>query len=231
MAENSQRSLPVRGLTIGVIFFCLTALFAIPMLISSSSVSGEEFCPQLFQKREFSYRRLPGTRIRISKTTLSPASSPCSKNILTYLATGLQTDWHVSTVQHGGAFQELGPKILINYLQSTNADGANVWDAWSFKNPSHAAILWPIVQEVASQDLYFCVPELLRIADNQSDAHNLKRTLLIVCTRAAQAKLKSFAEMKETKLEIELRSWALSLSSDFGTDRELQELRLQISKP
>ena len=231
MAENSHRTLPIRGLTIGVIFFCLFAMIGIPMLISSSSVSGEEFCPQLFQKREFSFRRLPGTKIRIWSTTLSPASSPCSKNVLTYLSTGLQTDWHVSTVQLGGTFQELGPKILINYLQSKNANGANVWDDWSFRNPTLAAILWPIVQEVAVNDLYFCVPDLLRSADNHLDAQNLRRTLLIVCTQAAQAKLKSLAETNETKLENELRSWALALSADFGTDPYLQQLRSQLSKP
>ena len=230
MVENNHRIIPVRGLTIGVILVLLVALFAIPMLISNTSISGEEFSPQLFQKREFAYRRFPGTKIRISKTTLSPASSPCSKSILTHLSSGVQTDWHVSTVQQGGYFQELGPKILIDYLQSTNADGSNIWDAWSFQNPTLAAVLWPIVQEVAFRELYFCIPDLLRNADSQLDAITLKKRLLFVCTQAAKEKLMSLVETGDTLTEDQLRSWALSLTSDFRNDPEFQELRLELSK-
>ena len=231
MAKNNHRNVPVRGLTIGVILVLLVALFAIPILISNTNISGEEFSPQLFQKREFAYRRFPGTKIRISKTKLSPAISPCSKSILTHLSSGVQTDWHVSTVQLGGNFQEQGPKILIDYLQSTNADGSNVWDAWSFQNPTLAAVLWPIVQEVALRELYFCIPDLLRNAEIQLDANALRKRLVIVCARAAKEKLKSLAETKETVSEDELRNWALSLTSDFGTDPEFQELRSELSKP
>ena len=231
MAENNHRIIPVRGLTIGVILVLLFALFAIPMLISNTSISGEEFSPQLFQKRKFAYRRFPGTKIRISNTKLSPASSPSSKSILSHLSSGVQTEWHVSTVQQGGYFQELGPKILIDYLQSTNADGSNIWDAWSFQNPSLASVLWPIVQQVASRELYFCIPDLLRNADSQLDMNTMKKSLLIVCTHAAKAKLKSLVETKDTLSEEELRSWALSLTSDFGTDPEFQELRSELSKP
>lgn len=231
MANNNHRNVPVRGLTIGVILVLLIALFAIPILISNTSISGEEFSPQLFQKREFAYRRFPGTKIRISRTKLSTASSPCSKSILTHLSSGVQIDWHVSKVQQGGNFQELGPKILIDYLQFTNADGSNIWDAWSFQNPTLAAVLWPIVQEAALRELYFCIPDLLRNADSQLDPNTLKKRLVIVCSRAAKEKLKSLVETKESLSEAELRSWALSLTSDFGTDPEFQELRSELSKP
>lgn len=230
MAENNHRIIPVRALAIGMILVILVALFAIPMLISNASISGEEFCPQLFQKREFAYRRFPGTKIRISNTTLSPASSPCSKSILTHLSSGVQTDWHVSSVRQGGNFQELGPKILIDYLQSTNADGSNIWDAWSFQNPTLAAILWPIVQEVAFRELYFCIPDLMRNAGSHLDASILKKRLLIVCTQAAKEKLLSLGETSDTLAEDELRSWALSLTSDFRNDPEFQELRSELSK-
>ena len=231
MAENNHRIVPVRGLMIGLIAVLLVALFAIPMLISSTSISGEEFSPQLFQKREFAYRRFPGTKIRISSTSLSPASSPCSKSILTHLSSGEKSDWHVSTVQQGGNFHELGPKILTDYLQSTNADGSNVWDAWSFQNPTVAAVLWPIVQEVAVLELYFCIPDLLRNTDSQLDANTLKKRLVVVCIEAAKEKLKSLAETKEFRSEIELRIWALSITSDFDSDPEFQELRTELSKP
>ncbi|WP_204469927.1 hypothetical protein, partial [Bifidobacterium pullorum] len=136
-----------RKILIGLICLLLFGIIGSFYFLSGANINGEEFCPQLFQKRDFSYQRIPGTKIRISKTSLSPSVSPCSKNILTHLTASNQTDWHVSTVQSGVISNTLGPKILISYLQSTNADGSSVWDKWSFDHPRYAAILWPIVQE------------------------------------------------------------------------------------
>lgn len=207
---------------IGLICLVLFGLVGSFFVLTSSSISGEEFCPQLFQKREFSYQRMSGTKIRISKTRLTPPVSPCSKNILTHLSAGYQTDWHVASVQYGQVSQTLGPKILISYLQSTNADGASVWDEWSFKNPPHAAILWPIVQEAAVQQMYFCIPEILRSVDTELNTKDFKKKLQRVCTQAAQTKLKAMAESEATN---RLRKWALSLTDELSEDPEIQALR------
>jgi len=207
---------------IGLICLVLFGLVGSFFVLTSSSISGGEFCPQLFQKREFSYQRIPGTKIRLSKTSLSPSVSPCSKNILTHLTAGNQIDWHVSTVQYGAVSQTLGPKILLSYLQSTNADGASVWDEWSFKNPPYAAILWPLVQEAAVQQMYFCIPEILRSVDTELNAKDFKNKLQRVCTQAAQTKLKGLVESEATN---SLRKWALSLTDEFSEDPEIQALR------
>ena len=207
---------------IGLICLVLFGLVGSFFVLTSSSISGEEFCPQLFQKREFSYQRVPGTKICISKTQLSPSVSPCSKNILTHLSAGNQTDWHVSSVQYGQVSQTLGPKILLSYLQSTNADGASVWDEWSFKNPPYAAILWPIVQEAAVQQMYFCIPEILGSIDTELNTKDFKNKLRGVCTQAALTKLKA---MVESEARNSLRKWALSLTEEFSEDPEIQALR------
>lgn len=213
---------------IGLICLVLFGLIGSFFVLTSSSISGEEFCPQLFQKREFSYQRVPGTKIRISKTRLSPSVSPCSKNILTHLSSGYQTDWHVSTVQYGQVSQTLGPKILLSYLQSTNADGASVWDEWSFNSPPYAAILWPIVQDAAVQQMYFCIPEILRSVDTDLNIRDFKKKLQTVCTQAAQTKLKA---MVDSEASNSLRKWALSLTDEFSEDPEIQSLRSALSKP
>ena len=213
---------------IGLICLILLGLVASFFVMTNSYISGVEFCPQLFQNREFTYQRFPGTKIRISKTRLSPPISPCSKNILTHLTAGNTTDWHVSTVQYGMVSQTLGPKILINYLSSTNADGSSVWDDWSFNNPRYAAILWPIVQEAAVQQMYFCIPEILRSIDTELNIEDFKNKLQRICAQAAQTKLKAMGESQDTD---RLRKWALSLIEEFEDNPEIQALRSALTKP
>ena len=226
---NRHSRVPVRGSLVGTVILILCALIAIPMFLSNAGISGKEFSPQLFQQREFNYRRIPGTKIRLSKTKLSPGISPCSTSILTHLASSTRVDWHVSTVQQGSISQELGPKILIDNLYSTNADGAQVWDAWSSKNSAHAAVLWPIVQQVAIHDLYACVPELLRNADSGLEITKFKRILSLVCIQSARLKLKSFSAANDAGPGGELHSWAQSLAAEFAADPEFQQASEELS--
>jgi len=229
MAEINPKKVPVRGILIGTIVLILCILFGIPFFFANMSISGQEFCPQLFQKRDFSYWRLPGTKIRIGRTTLFPAVSPCSKFILQTLASGATTDWHVATLRYGTVSRELGAKILIDYLEAKDADGANAWDAWSFKNPQQAAVLWPIVQQVAIHEMYHCVPELLRSAKSEIDVNEFDKSLRMVCLVAAQTKLKALRESKDSDREKILSRWVLELTDDYQEDVEFAKIRLKFA--
>ena len=222
MESKSSRRFPIRGLIITLVLLLLCGLFAIPMYLSNMIISGVEFCPQLFQKRDFSYYRFPGTKIRFGSTTLSPAASPSSTFVLTHLAVNRPVEWQVSQVSQSTVSFELGPKILLDYLTSVNADGANTWDEWSFKKPAQAKILWPIVQEAAERNLYYCVPELLRIANSDDDLIVLNRKLRMVCFKAAIAKWKSLTDKKDSQTKIEIQEWALSLIDEFSDEIDFQ---------
>ncbi len=226
---NRRSRVPVRGLLIGTVVLMLCALIAIPMFYYNAGIRGEEFSPQLFQKREFTYRRLPGTKIRLGKTKLTPGISPCGTDILTHLSLATKVEWHVSTIQQASITQELGPKILIDHLTSVNADGVQVWDAWSFRNSAQAAVLWPIVQEAAIHELYTCVPDLLRNADSGLEIKKFKRNLHLVCIQSAMAKLMTFSATKDADLGRDLRTWTLSLIDDFSDDSEFREFKLALS--
>ncbi len=226
---NRRRRVPVRGLLIGTVIFILCGLMAIPMFIFNAGIQGQEFSPQLFQKREFTYRRFPGTKIRLGKTKLTPGISPCSTNILSHLSLKDKVDWHVSTVQQGSLTKELGPKILIDHLTSTNADGAQVWDAWSFKNSVHAAVLWPIVQQAAIFELYSCVPDLLRSADSELETRKFKKNLYLVCIQSAIERLKTLSASQDATTRRELRRWAQSLVEEFAADPEFQDANAELA--
>ena len=225
MADINPKKTPIRGVLIGTIVSVLCLLFGAPFFMANMWIHGEEFCPQLFQKRSFQYWRLPGTKLRIGRTTLSPAVSPCSKSILQTLASGGVSEWHVSKVGYGSVARDLGPQILIDYLDAKDANGANVWDAWSFRNSQQAAVLWPIVQQVALQEMYHCVPDLLRTANSDLDLKTLDKNLRMVCLQSAQSKLKALQEEKNTDGEKALRRWILELTDDYQEDLEFAKSR------
>jgi len=198
-------------------FIAIFAIFfgGIALLYSFQSVmvSGKEFSPQTFQTRSFSYWRIPGTKIRISGTSLSTAISPSGTPLLKHLPTnGVPVQWQVCQAAQGNARREDGPSILVSFLESLDADGAKTWDAWSFRNPQLAAVLWPIVQQVAYHQLYFCLPELLRLADGHSDQDSLENSLNRVCNQACEARLKLLdANSNQKEAAAELRIWQSSL--------------------
>jgi hypothetical protein len=228
MAELKQSRNPVLGwlIAIGVIGFVVLTI--LPYFVSGMVIHGEEFCPQLFQKRDFSYWRIPGTKFRISQTTLTPGVSPSSKDILQHLPASSQTDWHLSSAHQGLYSNEFGPKILIDSLQCNNADGVNLWDAWSFRNPTKAKLLWPIVQQVALKEMYFCIPELLESSDATTDLIEFDKSLKKICLRAAKIKLRALTGAKNTANALQLRNWCQQLANDFADDTELQELGAQL---
>ena len=230
MADLSPRRVPVRGVLIGCIVFALCCLFGFPFFLANMSIGGTEFCPQLFQKRDFYYWRLPGTKIRLGSTTLLPAASPCSKSILQTLPSVGTTDWQVAKVRYGSISRNLGPEILLDYLEAKDANGANAWDGWSFRNPQRANVLWPIVQQVAIQEMYHCVPELLRTANSDLAVSKLDKNLKSICLQAAQAKLKALQESKSTDREKELRRWILELTGDYREDLEFKKLRSEFAE-
>lgn len=229
MAELKQSRFPIRGALIFLGVAALILIFGLPYFAISIGIHGEEFCPQLFQKRDFSYSRIPGTNFRISSTTLTPAVSPSSKAVLQHLPTNSQTDWQVSSVQQGSFSKEFGPKILIDHLRANNADGLNLWDAWSFHNPKHAALLWPLVQQVALKDMYFCVPDLLQNSNAALDLETFEKNLKKICLRASQTKIRTLSGPKDAANAVQLRDWCQLLVSSYLDDPEMKELGAQVT--
>jgi hypothetical protein len=188
---------------------------------SNCVVRGKEFSPDLFQERQFSYYRIPGTSIRLSATSLTPAVSPNTKHVLGVMpATPASITWHVVEASQGAVSETHGPMILLHYLNSKNADGHSYWDEWSFRNPSLAKALWPIVQQAAKQDLYICIPELMRLAEKEQNALLLKKELTRTCLKAAQHRSKAKSNAN-TPAALPYRDWAETFATEFMNDQDI----------
>jgi hypothetical protein len=202
----------------GVLFFSI--LLGCMYLLASSTVSGRDFSPELFQERSFSYWRLPGTKIRLSKTTLGPAVSPCSKHILNNLSASTQTiTWQVLEAKQGQVSDSRGPSVLLSYLRAKNANGDAFWDDWSFQNPGLARKLWPIIQQVAQHELYFLVPELLREAQSSSTPSQLNKSLKLICLKAVAMEPKQSNQATDSK--VPTSEWVKSFASDIADDADV----------
>ncbi len=228
METSSTRQFPVRGILIGIILLFLVGLFAVPIFLTNMVIAGEEFCPQLFQKRDFFYYRIPGTKLRLGSTSMSAAISPCSTFILTHLSAKNPIEWHVSRASQGASSTEFGPSILLDYLKTVNANGAKSWDEWSFRKPANAKVLWPIVQEAAEQKLYFCVPDLLRNADSEADLAVLNQKLWVLCVDAAIIKMRSLVDPIDVAERSNLRTWALIVMEELEGDKEYHSRKIEI---
>jgi hypothetical protein len=188
---------------------------------ASLTISGEEFSPQLFQNRAFRYWRIPGTTVRLSSTTLGTPASLSSKQILNHLKTGPAV-WQVTQVTRSTT-EKREPQILVDALVQRDADGNNRWDSWSFRNPKRAAILWPVVQELASAGIYHPVPDLLRVAESDLPDSELNRSLKRIGLRAAVLKSKLLYDPSSDLPDTSWTDWSQRFSSDL-TGPEIEEL-------
>jgi hypothetical protein len=176
-------------------------LIALGVFSFTSRISGTEFSPNTFQTRSFSYSRIPGTSTRLTPTNISQSASAASIDILKHLPIlNRAQEWHVMSVAGvSGEFQ--GANVLATALKQRAPDGNDVWGAWSVRHPTAAAVFWPLIQQVAFQQLYECIPELLQIAELADDPVSLERDSLSVILRATKERIKrSTEEAQSTEL-------------------------------
>ncbi|MEQ1829340.1 MAG: hypothetical protein ABL921_25470 [Pirellula sp.] len=225
MSDKKKRLLSPQQVAIGMAIAILGLLYVSFVFITNCRLQGREFSPELFQERSFTYWRAPGTRIRLSATSLSTPISPCSKYILSTLPTSTPSvTWKVIEASQGKNTYLHGPAILLKYLESKNANGHNYWDDWSYHNPEFAKVMWPIVQQAAMQDLYFCIPDLMRAAENSRTTEELHKTLKLVCLRAAGHRAAASQGINSPATPFSYGSWAKGFASDILDEPEVTEI-------
>jgi hypothetical protein len=155
--------------------FSLAGLFALFLFfIIGTSIQGEEFSAATFQVRSFQYRRIPGFKVRITKTVYGTPTSIVSASILKHLPGTVATGrWDVVNVSEAANSNQRRASILVQSLQARGPNQSKLWEEWSHHHPTHAKELWPIVQDAAIQEKYFCIPELLQVARESSSPDEL----------------------------------------------------------
>jgi len=224
MAEKKSNLLPWDRLVLWIIGIVVLFLVGFSYFWSNLTLSGEEFSPELFQVRAFSYWRLPGSKLRLSSTNVGTSSSPCTKQILNHLKpVSSGPTWQVTTASQGTSRDQLAPVVLTKYLSQKNPNGDPYWDDWSFRHPKQAAILWPVVQQAAIMELYICMPDLLRTAEEFAEDTKLNAMLKLICLRAAALKSQLKKSATNESGQPSLAQWARDFAGDVMEDSDVQD--------
>jgi hypothetical protein len=155
-------------------------------------VTGVEFSPDGFQRRWFYYHEIPLLRIQVWPISRSDLTNDLQTHLLSEKLVpptkpeGAQR-WHLVSVSRIGGSRTGDAQILCSYLDSYRPQGDLVWLDWTKKHPDLAKVLWPAIAELAAEQLYVFVPELIDLAKSaQGEADLQARTDLILAERYGQ---------------------------------------------
>lgn len=186
-------------------------LFGLVTFLTFAWVTGTEVSPNNFQQRNFSYIRIPYTKVRLSATTITPRDAIAPDDVLKHLKTlNLETVWHVTQAKQYRS-ETFPAEILVRSLQQRNADSAYYWGAWSVDHPGAAAVFWPLVQQAAHRELYFVIPELLKSAEQFTEAEPLELEVFQSLSKAVQTRCQAWDATQNQKEIQALRQWFASL--------------------
>jgi hypothetical protein len=148
-------------------------------------VQGQEFSPDTFQRRSFSFYEVPLFGLQVSPISRDFITGSCEtylidqKLIVPDPKTASGPRWDLVFANRGfGATERLSAyseaKILCYYLDAQDKKGISIWRGWSEKHPAQARILWPAIANLARQHLYLFTPDLMRLAEANLSPEELK---------------------------------------------------------
>lgn len=139
------------------------------VLLGMGQVSGVEFSPDDFSRRRFSYNQLPIVKWVVFKKTFDDETTQIEESLvkqkfITPIVKKKKV-WHLvseSGVQLPSA--ECDARFLTGYLDLLDEDRNNYWDTWNTEYPDSAAIFWPQIAELARDEMYLKVADVMRTA-------------------------------------------------------------------
>ena len=166
----------------------VTAAATLLVVLVFGSVTGEEFSPGSFDRRQFSYLEIPLLRLQVSPVRRELRTGPlesylAANNLIPPADAASRSRWDLVAVLRGLASDDPGgtgwgdAQILCQYLDSVDSQGTNVWLDWTQRNPSLASVLWPMVAKIARHGLYMMVPDMLAAAQRCRTGTELQQSL------------------------------------------------------
>jgi len=164
------------GLRILIFLLGLFAIVAVGgwFTMTFGGVAGIELCPQTFERRSFAYYEIPLTGWQVTKNTRINMTGDMEEYLVTNKLLPKtpkgQAIWHIVQAGRGRRSWTGDAQILTNYFDAEDADGDSIWLEWTQTNPKLAGILWPAISQLAIDELYIYVPEVLSLAEGAEDA-------------------------------------------------------------
>ncbi|MFK7767561.1 MAG: hypothetical protein AB8B55_10100 [Mariniblastus sp.] len=166
MANQSRRTL----LYIFLALLLVTPIAAM-ILFGMGQTDGSEFSPDDFTRRSFSYNRLPILKWTIIKKTYVDTTTGMEQelvggNFITPITNPTKT-WHLTNDPGNGTGvlpAECDSRFLTHYLDMRDLEYDFFWSGWNTKFPDAATIFWPIVADLARDEMYLKIPYVMEFA-------------------------------------------------------------------
>ena len=160
-------------LLISLLLLVLLAPIGLALFFYSGNVAGEEFSPDDFTRRRFSYNVVPWFNYTVRGIEYSDTTTVLEKTLVSdglispFKKTGnskRRWDLIYDTKTPVTMSNDFDAVVLCQYLDLCNSDGENVWLAWNSNHPKLAKKFWPVIQKLAQNDIYWSIPPLMRQA-------------------------------------------------------------------
>lgn len=188
----------VRVLVVLVVLACGFGILLIGTLFFGH-VSGEEFAPDTFERRFYSYFELPVVRIQVTPVQRIVDRPRIAKTLAdnNYIAnTGPPKRWDfVISRRVGETWREGDALILTRYLDTWGDRSETYWLQWTQDHPATAKILWPTIAKLALQELYLFTPDVFSLAAEQTDPQAFESDLKRVLAR-------KYEELAQVEVEL-----------------------------
>lgn len=166
-------------------------------------VSGEEFAPDTFERRMYSYFELPVVRVKVTPVWRSVSRPELEQTLVDskYIAVhSPPRRWDfIASSSLGETLREGDAHILSQYLDAWSGEDKSHWLHWTASHPAAATIFWPEIAKLAQQELYLFTPELFELAAEQTDVQVFRSDLKQILARKyeelaqVETELKNFA--------------------------------------
>ena len=158
-------------LLILLLVFVILIPLVLAILYGVGQTSGTEFSPDDFSRRSFQYNQTPYFNWVITKKTYSDTTTPFEETLvldgLIVPVVNRTKNWHlISDSGSTSNFISAGcdARFLTNFLDLTDDEGENFWMGWNEKFPKTAKFFWPRVADLARQEMYLRIPDVMQLA-------------------------------------------------------------------
>ena len=164
MANTSSRKPLTIALTI--VGLLLVTPVVLIILLATGYTVGEEFSPDDFSRRTFTYNRMPGLKWTIMGKH-HDNTTPALEQIMVTDGLIIPTNnspkvWHLCFDSDSPHSADCDARILTDYLDMKDKEGDFYWESWNDKFPESAKAFWPVVADLARREMYLAVPDIMR---------------------------------------------------------------------
>jgi len=212
-----------------VIAVVVFGFFSLMYFAFGCRFSGKEFSPDDFSVRDFAYRFEPITGTVLSGRTFEKNDAwQLPKLVADKFVKPVykkEKTWHLIS-DNGNYFRGVSADsdahFLFEFLKLRDENDENTWTAWNSENQKLAKVLWPLIAEMARDEMYLVVGDVFSFVLN-ADVSKPKEFQTDLHREVAKAYLK-MSEFDFENNNLESAKARISKSIKYGSTDEARVL-------